>query len=263
MRLKTVLLIIALMISVQAAAGSSSIGVGANPGNMSFKLAPAASAEQSLYVINTGSETATYGIFVDDNNYADWFTFSSTSFDLKAGEVKEVKVTLNVPETAEADVDCKIKISCNMSGKAVGTGVILPVHIEISTSETNYSEESSSGDSSGGSKSFPKSFNNAKVKEISQQLVANASNMVVNSKQEISSAGEKLKSSAENLEETANKSLDNATVSLGKVTREIEDTGRRIEDQKKRFEDISTTCGEIIQYIDDFIKIFLTKIGAP
>lgn len=197
MRLIIVLLIVALIISVQAAAGSSSIGgVGASPGNLSFRLAPETSAEQSLYVINTGNEAATYGIFVEEGACEDWFTFSSTSFDLKAGEYREVKVKLNVPATEETDVECNIKIPCTVSGKIVGAGIIIPVHIEISASEVNYSEVGSSGtSSSGGSKSFSGSFNSAKVKEISQQLVENASNLVVDSRQDITSAGEKLKNS--------------------------------------------------------------------
>ena len=269
MRLIIVLLIVALIISVQAAAGSSSIGVGASPGNLSFRLAPETSAEQSLYVINTGNETATYGIFVEGDACEDWFTFSSTSFDLKAGEYREVKVKLNVPATEETDVECNIKIPCTVSGKIVGAGIIIPVHIEISASEANYSEVGSSGtSSSAGGKSFSGSFNSSKVKEISQQLVANASNLVVDSRKDITSAGEKLKNSTKNWEETADKSLDNATTSLGKVTRKFEDTGRRIEDNtkerfedtKKKLEELNKIYRDIIQYIDNFIKIRLTKI---
>jgi flagellin-like hook-associated protein FlgL len=267
MRLKIMLLIIGLIISVQAAAGSSSIGVGASPGNLSFELAPATSAEQSLYVINTGNETATYGIYVDGNTYDDWFTFSSTSFDLKAGEYREVKVKLSVPATAETDVECKIKIPCTVSGKFVGTGLIIPVNIKISPSEVNSEGGFSSASFSGKGRASPESSNEAGVKEISEQLIANASILMADSKQEITSAGEKLKASAENWEETANKSLDNASAGLGKVTRKFEDTSRRIEDtkkefedKKKRFEDINIICRDMIQYIDDFIKICLAKI---
>lgn len=248
MRLKVVLLVIALMISVQAAAGSSSLGVGVSPGNMSFKLAPATSEEQSLYVINTGNETATYGIFVDENTYDDWFKFSSSSFDLKAGEYKEVKVKLNVPATAETDVECKLKIPCTVSGEVVGTGVIIPVHINISTSGVSYSEGGSSDTScSGGERGFPKSSNNSGVKEISQQLVAKASSSLGDSKQDIIiSAGQKLKASTENWEEIANMSLDSEITGLGKVTR--------------RFEDPNSIFGSIIQYVDKVIKICVSKV---
>lgn len=293
MRLK-ILLLIAIVISVQAVAGSSSIDVRTNPVNMSFKLAPTTSAEQSLYVMNTGSEIETYRIFVEDNNYADWFTFSSTSFDLKAGDTKEVKVTLNVPATAETNAECKIKIPYNVSEKSTGTEVIIPVHIEISTSEMSYSEKSSSdGSFSGESRSSLESYNSAKVKEISQQLVVNASNLVVDSKKDITYTGEKLKASADNLEDTANQSIDNledttneridnwkdtanrsidnwentanqsidnATVSLDKVTRKFEATGRKIEDKTKKYKDPNRIYEDTIQYIDKTIKVCLAKI---
>ena len=282
MRLK-ILLLIAIVISVQAVAGSSSIDVRTNPVNMSFKLAPATSAEQSLYVMNTGSEIETYRIFVDDNNYADWFTFSSTSFDLKAGDTKEVKVTLNVPETAETNIECKIKIPYTVSEKSTGTEVIVPVNIDISTSEMSYSEKNSSdGSSSGESRSSSRSYDSAKMKEVSQQLVANANNLVVDSKKDITYTGEKLKASADNLEDTANKridnwkdaanksvdnwentanrSIDNATVSLDKVTRKFENTGRNIEDKTKKYEDPNRIYEDTIQYIDNIIKVCLAKV---
>ncbi|WP_410509810.1 hypothetical protein RSJ42_06205 [Methanosarcina hadiensis] len=205
-----ILLLIALMVSVQAVAGSSSMDIKINPESMSFNLSPATSAEQSLYVTNTGNETVTYRIFVDDNTYASWFIFSPTSFDLKAGDTEEVKVTLNVPATSETDIESKIKISYTTLGKSTGTEGIIPVYIEISTSEISYSEKSSSDNSSSeGSGSSPESSNSAKVKEISQQIAANASNLVVNSRDNIIYAGENLKGSAEKWEESANRGIDN------------------------------------------------------
>ncbi|KKG13423.1 hypothetical protein EO98_16795 [Methanosarcina sp. 2.H.T.1A.6] len=175
MRMKLVLFIIALMVSVQAATASD-IGVGVSPGNMSYRLAPGASAEQSLYVINTGTETATYNVFVDDNAYESWFTFSASSFELRAGENKEVKVTLKVPASAEEDTDCKIKIPCTVPGGDVGTGVIIPVHIEISTYEGSSSGASSSGSSSsGGGGGSPEPASNVEVKELTQQHVVSGS----------------------------------------------------------------------------------------
>jgi len=180
MRMKVVLFIIALMVSVQAA-NASDIGVGVSPGNLSYRLAPGSSAEQSLYVINTGTETATYNVFVDDGAYDSWFTFSISSFELRAGENKEVKVTLSVPASAEEDADCKIKVPCTVPGGDVGTGVIIPVHIEISTSEESSSRTSSSGSSSsGGGGGSPEPASNVEAKELSQQYVASGSRIRFN-----------------------------------------------------------------------------------
>jgi hypothetical protein len=47
MKAKIVLFILTIMILVQAAAASD-IGVGVSPGNLSYRLAPGTSAEQSI-----------------------------------------------------------------------------------------------------------------------------------------------------------------------------------------------------------------------
>ncbi|AAM05149.1 PGF-pre-PGF domain-containing protein [Methanosarcina acetivorans] len=173
MRMKVVLFIIAFMVSMQVVATASDIGIGVSPGNMSYMLAPGSSAEQSLYVINTGTETATYNVFIDDSTYSSWFTFSVSSFELKAGENKEVKVTLNVPASAKEDVDCKIKVPCTVPGGDVGTGIMIPVHIEISSSGSSSSGKSSSGGSSsgGGGGGSPEPASNVEARELSQQYV--------------------------------------------------------------------------------------------
>jgi len=181
MRMKVVLLIIAFMVSMQVVATASDIGIGASPGNMSYMLAPGSSAEQSLYVINTGTETATYNVFIDDSTYSGWFTFSVSSFELSAGENKKVKVTLNVPASAKEDVDCKIKIPCTVPGGDVGTGIMIPVHIEISSSEDSSSKKSSSGgSSSGGGGGSPEPASNVEARELSQQYITSGSRVRFN-----------------------------------------------------------------------------------
>lgn len=174
MKAKIVLFILTLMVLVQAAAASD-IGVGVSPGNLSYRLAPGTSAEQSIYVINTGNETATYNVFLDDNAYDSWFTFSISSFELRAGENREVKVKLDVPASTEGNVDCKIKIPCTVPGGDIGTGVIIPVHIEVSTSEGRYLGTSSSGDSSSAGGVSPEPASNIESKELSQQHVTSGS----------------------------------------------------------------------------------------
>ncbi|MCQ1535799.1 PGF-pre-PGF domain-containing protein [Methanosarcina sp. KYL-1] len=192
MKIKILLLLIVLMISARAVSASD-IGVGANPGSLSFKLAPGASAEQSLYVINTGSETATYELYLDDTTYASWFTLSPSSFDLKAKENKMVKVALRVPPSAEGDADCKIKILCSVSGGIVGAGARIPVHIDVSASGESPSGlgGSSSGGSSsgGGGGGSPEPANNVETKELSQQFVTNGKHIRFEFKQEATSVG--------------------------------------------------------------------------
>lgn len=190
MKIKIVVLLIVLMISARAVSASD-IGIGANPGSLSFKLAPGASAEQSLYVINTGSETATYELYLDDSTYASWLTLSPSSFDLKAKENKMVKVALRVPQSAVGDADCKIKILCSVSGGIVGAGARIPVHIDVSAS--GESPSGSGGISSGGSSSggggggSPEPASNVETKELSQQFVTNGKHIRFEFKQEATS----------------------------------------------------------------------------
>jgi hypothetical protein len=204
MRIKIMLFIIAFMISLQATAAYG-MGIGVNPGNMSFKLAPGASAEQPLYVINTGNETANYSVFADESPYKNWFTFIPSSFDLKAGEIMEVEVTLKVPATAQENnsTECKIKVPCTVPGKIVGTGVIIPVHMEISTLEENASEDISSNST----------FGKLGVKEI-QEFLNNNNITKLNLTQNFSGITDTLKNSAENLGESAIKRLNDASKSL-------------------------------------------------
>ncbi|HNW37305.1 MAG TPA: hypothetical protein PKJ75_00435 [Methanosarcina vacuolata] len=176
MKIKILLFIVALIISLQATTAYG-MGVGVSPGNMSFKLAPGTSSEQTMYVINTGNETAKYDVFVNESAYQNWFTFSSSSFDLKAGEIKEVKVTLKVPASAETDFKCKINIPCTVPGRTVGAGVKIPVRVELSTLEESSSEGvSSSGSSSKGVASGSSSSKGVSSSSSSSEETENSSN---------------------------------------------------------------------------------------
>lgn len=235
MRMKNLLLIIAFIILTQAASGSSGIGVGVNPDKMNFKLAPGMSEEQSLYVINTGSETATYGIFLDDSIYEDWFTFSSSSFDLKAGENKKVKIKLSVPESVEDNVECKLKVPCTVSGSAIGTGIIIPVHIDISAPEEDSLKAVSLRDSSsGGMKGSLKSFIDKEIKEVSQQFAVK-NNSFVDLTQNITYAEEKLKGSAENLKVIVIRSFEDSTTRLDDVIKKIDYMIKRFDEIINKF----------------------------
>lgn len=217
MKIKILILIVPLIISLQAASVYG-MGVGVSPGNMSFKLAPGTSSEQPLYVINTGNETAKYNVFVNESAYQNWFTFSPSSFDLKAGEVKEVKVTLKVPDSAETDVKCKINIPCTVPGRIVGAGIIIPVYVELSTledspsegvsSESRSSKGMSSGDSSSevvssdsnsskGTENSSNPLNKIEVKEALKRSVEKNIDDRLNFTQNVTHIDEKLKDYAQ------------------------------------------------------------------
>lgn len=266
MRVKIVLFISVLLISLQGTAAYG-MGIGVSPGNMSFKLAPGTSAEQQIYVINTGNETARYDIFVNESTYQNWFTFSSSSFDLKAGETKEVKVTLKIPASAETDIKCKIYIPCTVPGKSVGAGVIIPVHVELSTLEESSSEgvssdssssekissdgssskkissdgsssevteNSSDGDSSNGTENSSNSLTNIIINETLQQSLEKNIDGRLNFTQNVTHIDEELKDYTGNLQAIVTRSIDNATRSFEVTTKGLGDTIKSL-DEKNTF----------------------------
>ncbi len=256
MRMKIVLLIFVLISVMQTASGSSGIGVGVNPGKMNFELAPGTSEGQSLYVINTGSETATYSIFVDGTAYDDWFTFSSSSFDLKAGDNKEVKVKLSIPESAKNDVECKLKVPCTVSGRAIGTGIIIPVHIDISAPEESSSESISLRDDFSRSvKDSLKSFINEGVNEVSKQLIVNGNSLVDNFTQSVTWEDQELKGSAENLGVIVTRSFNNSTRRFDNSLKNFDDTIKKLEDSIKKYDDLTGNIEDRKENFEDEIKI--------
>jgi len=257
MKMKTILLIISLIMSVQTAAASSGIGVGVSPGNLSFELSPGTYAEQLLYVINTGNETANYNVFVDNCTSENWFTFYPSSFDLKAGEVKKVNVTLKVPILEESDVECKIKIPCTADGSDIGTGIIVPVHIEVLTFEGNLSQNESSGSNSAGEgESSSKSARNLEIKKIVKILVENSSDIRVNFTQNITSLGETFKGSGENLEAIAIENIDDTVKNFNETIKSFDDTFKYFDYIQKIISDIQKTHDNIIKTLDNSINDF-------
>ncbi|WP_440955843.1 NosD domain-containing protein [Methanosarcina sp. Mfa9] len=156
-----------VLLAPDSEAPEISIGVGVNPGTLSFKLKPGTQEEQLLYVINTGSEAADCEIRIDNSLGEGWFTVSPSSFNLEAGEIKEVKVILTLPSSVKADAACKILV-VPTSGTEVMAGVKVPVYIDVVTSTSSGSGGSSGGGGGGGS---PEPASNVEAKELSQQFV--------------------------------------------------------------------------------------------
>jgi len=164
MKLKIVLLILALLSLVQAAGAIGTIS------KIDFNVAPGSSEEKAFDVTNPGNESIRCIVFMDDGKYSDWFEFTPDSFNLNAGESKEVKVKVSVPASAKADVHCNIKVS-GVTGGTVNTGLIIHANIFLSSpvSPEEPPSKGSSGKSGGGGS--PEPAGNVKCSELSQQSV--------------------------------------------------------------------------------------------
>jgi P pilus assembly chaperone PapD len=75
----------------------AAIAVGVTPASLDFDVQVGSSDTISLLVINTGTEITNYKVYADEE-YADWFDISPDTFNLNAGEQKEVKLKLTPME---------------------------------------------------------------------------------------------------------------------------------------------------------------------
>jgi len=109
-------------------------GVGIAPRELEFNTYLGSSANETLYVINTGDSEAEYEIYVDEE-YKDWFDIAPSEFTLVPAEVKEVEVIASPPLPSHGDYAIRLYIiAANPSLQlGVGTGVKVPVQLHIAS----------------------------------------------------------------------------------------------------------------------------------
>jgi len=108
--------------------------LGIAPRELEFNVYPGSSANETLYVINTGDSEAEYEIYVDEE-YKDWFDIAPSEFTLVPAEVKEVEIIASPPLLSHGDYAIRIYIiAANPSLQlGVGTGVKVPVQLHIAS----------------------------------------------------------------------------------------------------------------------------------
>jgi PGF-pre-PGF domain-containing protein len=167
---RIVIFMILVLLSAHAVAAADN-GIEVSPGKkLSFELKPGAQAEQSIYVTNSGSESVSYEIDVDNAAYDGWFSISPSSFSLESGDTQTVKITLSVPSSAKSDVDCKLLIFPTSGNVNVAVKIPVSINVLSSSSGGSSSGSSSSGGGAGGS---PEPASNVESKELVQQFVTN------------------------------------------------------------------------------------------
>jgi len=115
-----------LPISVLAA------GIGIAPRELEFNVYPGSSANETLYVVNTGDSEAKYRVYVDEK-YKNWFDIAMNEFILAPNEVKEVHITVSPPLCAVGDyADYIYVVGTNPSPQlGMGAGIKVPVYLHI------------------------------------------------------------------------------------------------------------------------------------
>ncbi len=117
-----------LPISVLAA------GIGIAPRELEFNVYPGSSANETLYVVNTGDNEAKYRVYVEEK-YKNWFDIAMNEFILAPNEVKEVHITVSPPLYAVGDyADYIYVVGTNPSPQlGMGAGIKVPVHLHIAS----------------------------------------------------------------------------------------------------------------------------------
>ena len=119
---------LSLPISVLAA------GVGIAPRELEFNVYPGSSANETLYVINTGDSEAEYRVYAEEK-YKNWFDITPNEFTLTPSEVKEVQITVSPPLLSVGDHVAYIYVAAtNPSPQlGMGAGIKVPVHLHITS----------------------------------------------------------------------------------------------------------------------------------
>lgn len=128
-------IIICIIIYLITSQSVTAVAVGVTPGNLDFDTQVCISDTRSLFIINTGSEVTNYKVYVDED-YAGWFDISPGSFNLNAGENKEVKLKLQPPISTKGEFEFKAYVvaSSPSSDFSLGSGIKVPVCATVSNS---------------------------------------------------------------------------------------------------------------------------------
>lgn len=100
---------------------ASPIGVGVNPGQLSFTN----SIKQSFFVINTGSIESNYKVYSDNQS----IIFSENNFLLKPNESKQIFITLRNPQQS---FNATVFAVASLNGSNINTGIKIPVIVSLS-----------------------------------------------------------------------------------------------------------------------------------
>lgn len=233
--MKFVFLTIVLIISLQTVSASSGTFIEVSPEYLNFVASPSLSAEKLLYVTNTGNETLLCNILVDNSTYENWFTFSPYSFEIGAGESREVKVTFTAPQSYKTYVTSGTKISLVVSGKENGREVTIPVHVRTSTSENISSERISSG----------KNSSEERIGLMQVDFTENTTHL-----------NEELKNSVKNLELIVSRNFNRVSVSFYTVSKSFDDTNNYFSNGSNSFGNLRNLCNNLSMNFSNVSRSF-------
>ena len=128
-----VLSIFGILFSLLITSVALASGVGFTPGKLEMD-STSEGMSATLYVINTGKQTANYIVYADEPN-AGWFEISPSEFPLGPSENMPIKISLSPTEVPLGEHHAKIYVVAfaDTMDARVGTGAKVPVHITLTS----------------------------------------------------------------------------------------------------------------------------------
>lgn len=115
-------------------------GIGLDPTMAEISVGPNAKYESVWKVSNTGGNTASVKIGIENWFQKEippekWINFETKEFKLEPEQVKELKFTITVPEGAAGEFAAMIFFNMLEEGEMIGSGFGVPIYVMVKGSE--------------------------------------------------------------------------------------------------------------------------------
>lgn len=110
------------------------IGLGVSPEKLNIEVSRGGSTTATLGVTNTGNDESNYKVYVEEEEYKDWFSIEPEEFTLSPQGNEGVEITILPPWEASGQYEAHICVISSPPGEglAIGTGIKVPTYIHIS-----------------------------------------------------------------------------------------------------------------------------------
>jgi len=123
-----------LLLVVALVAPALAIGLGVSPEKLNIEVSRGGSTTATLGVTNTGNDESNYKVYVEEDEYKDWFSIEPEEFVLSPQGNKGVEITISPPLEASGQYQAHICVVSMLPGEGlkIGTGIKVPTHIHVS-----------------------------------------------------------------------------------------------------------------------------------
>ena len=122
-----------LLLVVALVAPALAIGLGVSPEKLNIEVSRGGSTTATLGVTNTGNDESNYKVYVEEDEYKDWFSIEPEEFVLSPQGNKGVEITISPPLDASGQYRAHICVVSMLPGEGlkIGTGIKVPAYINI------------------------------------------------------------------------------------------------------------------------------------